>query len=114
MATAAELRKIALSMPNVVEKPHFARASFRVDVPKGKIFATMPADCETANLMLGPDEQSILCGAEPEVFSPVQNKWGDNGATVMILTTCDEMTLRSALVMAWKIAAPEKLHDQLE
>jgi len=114
MATLADLRIAALALPQVIEKPHFERASFRVDTPKGKIFVTAPADGESANLMLGVEEQSILCAAEPSIFAPVPNKWGEKGATVMTLEKCDETTLNSALIMAWKIAAPAKLHALLE
>ena len=114
MANEAQLRAFALLLPKVVEKPHFQRTSFRVDAPKGKIFVTMPVSGDTANLMLGPEEQSMLCAAEPAIFAPVPNKWGEQGATIMTLAACDEAALHSALTMAWKRAAPSKLHDQLE
>jgi hypothetical protein len=114
MVTQNDLRTIALSLPRAAEKPHFDRASFRVDAPKGKIFATMPADGATANLMLGPEEQALLCGAEPKIFAPVPNRWGEKGATVIALAPCDEVTLRSALQMAWRCAAPAKLHALLD
>jgi len=113
MANQNDLRTIALSLPHAAEKPHFDRISFRVDASKGKIFATIPVDGATANLMLGPEEQALLCGAEPEIFAPVPNKWGEKGATVISLAPCDEVTLRSALQMAWRRAAPAKLHALL-
>lgn len=109
MATGDDLRSIALNLPKAVEKPHFDRTSFRVDVPKGKIFATMPNDAETANLKLTAEQQEMLCQAEPGLFAPVPGKWGESGWTVMQLGDIDSVTLESALTMAWKSAAPEKL-----
>jgi hypothetical protein len=109
MASGSDLRTFALSLPKALEKPHFDRAAFRVDAPKGKIFVTMGAGETEANLMLSRDEQDMLCAAEPEIFYPVPNKWGEKGATVIRLARADEATLRSALTMAWRRAAPDKL-----
>ncbi len=107
MSSANDLRRFALSLPDAAERPHFDRASFRVDAPKGKIFATMPADGATANLMLSRDEQDMLCAAEPSIFAPVPNKWGEKGATIMTLAKADAATLQSALTMAWRRAHPK-------
>lgn len=114
MASGEDLRRVALSLPEALERPHFDRTSFRVDVPKGKIFATMPEDPWTANLMLDRETQAMLCGAEPDIFRPVPNKWGEKGATMIQLGRADLTTLTSALVMAWKLAAPERLHAALD
>lgn len=111
MVSGNQMRRFALSLPHVAEKPHFQRASFRVDVPGGKIFATMPPDQATANLMLDRIQQDIVCASEPNVFSPVAGKWGENGATVMQLSKADTATLQSVIIMAWKNAAPRKLQD---
>ena len=43
-----DARRIAMSLPEVTEEPHFEYTSFRV---KGKIFATAPPD--GANLHTG-------------------------------------------------------------
>lgn len=113
MVSGHELRSIALSLPHVAEKPHFQRTSFRVDVSGGMIFVTMPADQLTANVMLDRVQQDIVCSSEPDVFSPVKGKWGENGATVMQLKNADTSTLRSVITMAWKNAAPKKLSERL-
>jgi hypothetical protein len=44
---------------------------------------------------------------------PVPNKWGEKGATSIRLKACDLTTLRSALVMSWRHAAPPKIHPEL-
>ncbi|MEZ5946630.1 MAG: MmcQ/YjbR family DNA-binding protein [Hyphomonas sp.] len=113
MITEAKFRKIALALPHALEKPHFDRAGFRVDVPKGKMFVTLAGDGKSCNVFLAVDEQAMLTGAEPAIFSKVPNKWGDKGATTIRLAACDEATLRSALIMSWRHAAPPKYHGEL-
>ena len=109
-----ELRRLALSLPYASEKPHFDRAGFRVDVPKGKMFCTLLEAQATANVFLSVDEQLMLVEAEPGIFSRVPNKWGEKGATTLALGNCDEATAKSALVMSWRHAAPVRLHDALD
>lgn len=111
--TADELRSIALSFPKAIEKPHFDWSSFRVDAPRGKIFCTLPPHHEFTNVFLTPEEQAMLVEAEPQVFFKVPNKWGEKGATSIRLDACDAITLRSALTMSWRHAAPDKLHGLL-
>ncbi|MFN7055755.1 MmcQ/YjbR family DNA-binding protein [Hyphomonas sp.] len=113
MITASALRAEALALPRAIERPHFDWASFRVDAPRGKIFATLPPHHEFSNVFLAPEEQRMLCEAEPAIFFPVPNKWGEKGATSIRLAACDLATLRSALVMSWRHAAPAKLHGEL-
>ncbi len=112
MITADLLRRTALSFPRAVERPHFDWTSFRVDLPKGKIFCTLPPHHEYSNVFLTRDEQQMLCAAEPVIFFPVPNKWGEKGATSIRLAACDLATLRSALTMSWRHAAPAKLHRE--
>lgn len=107
------MRAIALAFPHALDKPHFDRAGFRVDVPKGKMFCTLAADAETCNVFLTPEEQAMLVGAEPDIFFKVPNKWGEKGATSIRLAACDEITMRSALTLSWRHAAPPKHHDEL-
>jgi hypothetical protein len=100
MITIEHFRAITLSFPHALEKPHFDRAGFRVDVPKGKIFCTLAGVTETCNVFLTPEEQAMLVGAEPDIFFKVPNKWGDKGATSIGLGACDDLTLRSALTLS--------------
>lgn len=110
--TVDEFRTLALSLPAAIEKPHFERASFRVDAPRGKTIATLLEADATANVFLTPEEQEMLIGAEPGVFSKVPNKWGDKGATTINVANCDETTALSALKMSWRHAAPPKVRSE--
>lgn len=112
--TVDEFRALALSLPHAIEKPHFERASFRVDAPRGKTIATLLESDATANVFLTVEEQDMLISAEPAIFSKVPNKWGDKGATTIALAATDKTTALSALKMSWRNAAPPKLQDLLE
>ena len=112
--TVDEFRTLVLSLPLAIEKPHFERASFRVDAPRGKTIATMLESEATANVFLSVEEQEMLIAAEPAIFSKVPNKWGDKGATTITLQKADEPTALSAIKMSWRHAAPAKLQDLLE
>ncbi|MEO1553550.1 MAG: MmcQ/YjbR family DNA-binding protein [Pseudomonadota bacterium] len=107
--TVNDFRALALSLPHTIEKPHFDRASFRVDATRGKTIATMLEAEATANVFLTVDEQEMLIGAEPNIFSKVPNKWGDKGATTIALANVDNTTALSALKMSWRHAAPPKI-----
>jgi len=104
MATARDLRRIALSLDGTVEAPHFDRTAFKVK----RIYATLAADGLTANLMLTPDEQALKCEVAPEAFSPVPNAWGARGATTAKLNALTVEELRDALALAWQHALPKK------
>ncbi len=101
MATAQDLRAIALSLDGTTEAPHFDRAAFKV----ARIYATLTADGLTANLKLTPDEQALKCAVAAEAFSPVPNAWGRQGWTTVTLATINVPELRHALEMAWRHAA---------
>ena len=72
MATAKDLRRIALALEGTAEAPHFDRAAFKVS----RIYVTLAADGRTANFKFTPDEQELKCMLAPEAFAPVPNAWG--------------------------------------
>lgn len=97
MATADDLRRIALSLEGTTEAPHFDRAAFRVK----RIYATLAADGRTANLKFTPDEQEFKTMMAPDVFRAIDNGWGRQGWTTIDLAAAGEDELRAALAMAW-------------
>lgn len=104
MATARDLRRIALALDGTVEAPHFDRAAFKVR----RIYATLAADGKTANLMLKPDEQELKCLLAPEIYAPVPNAWGRQGWTTITLARMSTTELSAALKMAWAHAVATK------
>ncbi len=104
--TPAAFGKLALSLPEAKASSHFDTPDYRV---AGKIFATAGKRDGRAVLKLTPDQQQLLCEAEPGMFTPVDSAWGKKGWTNLTLAKADVKTARSALWMAWKNAAPRTL-----
>jgi hypothetical protein len=59
--------------------------------------------------MLTPEQQTVLTELKPTVFTPVPGGWGRRGSTNVNLEAADEMSLTSALLMAWRDKAPKRL-----
>src|SRR6185436_8938842 len=100
MATANDLRRIALGLEGTTEAPHFDRAAFKV----ARIYVTLAADGKTANLKFTPDEQEFKCMMAPEAFAPVPNAWGKQGWTTVTLAALNTPELEQVLEMAWRHA----------
>jgi hypothetical protein len=104
MATAKDLRRLALALEGTTEAPHFDRTAFRV----ARIYATLAPDGRTANFMFMPDEQEFKCMVAPDAFAPVPNAWGKKGATTATLAKLSVAELKAALETAWAHAQPKK------
>lgn len=104
--TPAAFRTIALALDGAAEGAHGGHADFRIG---GKVFATLGyPDNEWAMVKLTPDQQRMLCDAEPGVFRRVKGAWGRQGATHLKLSAADSATARSALVMALQNVAEKR------
>ncbi|MBR0714894.1 MmcQ/YjbR family DNA-binding protein [Bradyrhizobium liaoningense] len=110
--SSGRFRRIALALPNAVEGSHHGKADFRVGK---RVFATLGyPDDKWGMVKLTPQQQTMLVDAEPDMFQPVPGAWGKNGSTNVLLAKADQVTLRSALAMAWRNVAPKSLlalHD---
>jgi hypothetical protein len=105
--SASRFRKVALSLPEVVEGAHQGHADFRVGK---RIFATLGYPDEAWGMVkLTVEQQSVLVEAEPKIFRPVPGGWGKSGSTNVRLSEADPKTLQSALGMAWRNVAPKSL-----
>ena len=98
MATAADVRKLAIGLKGTTEHPHFDRAAFKVR----RIYATLDSDGKSLNLNLTPEEQEFKTMLAPEVFTPIPNKWGTSGWTTVDLKAISKAELKAALEMAWE------------
>ncbi len=109
--TADDFRKLALDLPEAAESTHMNHPDFRV---RNKVFATLwPAE-SWGMVKLTPEQQAMFVQAEPNVFMPVKGGWGRKGATHVKLEFADPITVRDALVTAWRNVAPKTLvrdHD---
>jgi hypothetical protein len=103
MATADDLRRIALSLDGTVEAPHMDRRAFKV----ARIYATLPPDERTANFKFAPEEQEFKQMLAPHLFAAVANGFGRMGWTTGQLAAMSEDDLADALQTAWTHAQPK-------
>jgi hypothetical protein len=105
--TPKDFRRLALRLPEAAEGAHMGHADFRV---RGRIFATLGwPDDAWAMVKLTPGEQALFVEVEPAAFEPVPGGWGRRGSTQVRLEAVEPVTVRSALVTAWRRVAPKKL-----
>ena len=105
--TAAEFRRIALSMPEASESAHMDHPDFRVG---GKIFATLGyPDANHGMVVLPPEEQKRFVKSDSVAFAPAKGAWGRRGSTCVRLEAVDVPTLRRAMEIAWRKRAPKRL-----
>jgi YjbR protein len=98
--TPDSFRQLALSLPDAIEGAHMGHADFRVG---GKIFASLgyPRDGWAA-LALTPEDQSAFVKMQPKAFVPVKGKWGEQGATNVILQHARTAQVSLALEAAYE------------
>jgi hypothetical protein len=106
MVTAAQMRKLALSLPETEERSHFEQPDFRV---RNKIFAGLDKDEKQGVLKLPPELQASLIDSHPEVFSPAAGAWGRSGWTRVALASAQIELLKPLLREAWRLIAPKTL-----
>jgi hypothetical protein len=103
--TPADVRALALALPEATEAPHFQYASFRV---RGKIFATMPPAGDVLHLfVIGTDRERALAlhGAFLDALS-----WGGKVVGVRVaLDRAEAKVVRALLALAWEAKAPRAL-----
>lgn len=99
--TAADFRRIALSLDEVEEYPHAGLPAFRVG---GRKFASLASQAQGyGNLMLTLEQQAIFVEEAPELFLPIPGGWGKMGHTHIRLAAANEEVLTGALRTAWKL-----------
>jgi hypothetical protein len=105
MITPADIRRLALAMPEAVEADHFGMPSFRVG---GKIFCTIHQQPRMM-VKLEPEDQRNLAEAYPGVVEAVPGYWGRKGSTFVACEQADESLVATLLDMAWTRVAPARL-----
>ena len=106
MATAAQMRKLALALPETEEKSHFDQPDFRV---RGKIFAGLSVDGKQGTLKLTPEIQAMVLDERAGAFTPAAGAWGRSGWTRVDLARVEIGALEELIVESWRIVAPKRV-----
>jgi len=105
MATADDLRRMALALEGTIETMHQEQLAFMVV----RTFVTLAPDGLSAHFKFTAAEQAAKCQAMPEAFSAIDNAWGRQGWTNAVLDKLSDADLEAALKAAWSDALPKKL-----
>ena len=104
MPTIADVRRIAGTLPDVSERPHFDRIALRARIT----FATIDPETASLNLRIDPPErQTLLLETRPDVFGPCGG-WTKMGWTSVTLSRIDRALLEELLLDAWREAATKR------
>jgi len=105
--TAADFRRIALSLDGAEEGSHMGAVDFRVG---GHIFATLASVKDGfGNLMLTPQIQAEFVAEAPDLFLPVAGGWGRMGITHIRLAKANRDVLTGALQTAWRLRVDKNI-----
>ncbi|MFI1395664.1 MmcQ/YjbR family DNA-binding protein [Streptomyces sp. NPDC020681] len=108
MATADDVRRLALSLPGALEKLAWGMPTFRVD--KGKLFASLDDEDNVMGVKCPQEDRAELITSEPEKFF-MRVGHDDNWPWLRVRLAAleDEEELYAILVDSWRQAAPRKL-----
>lgn len=105
---SADVRRIALSLPETVEKVAWEMPTFRV---AGRMFLTIPDDETSFAVRCPRHEREELIAAEPAKFWVPPHEAGSAWVRVRLAALEDIGELQDILVDSWKQAAPTRLMD---
>ncbi|HVJ28958.1 MAG TPA: MmcQ/YjbR family DNA-binding protein [Gammaproteobacteria bacterium] len=104
----ADVRRLALALPEATEAPHFDRTSFRV---RDKIFATVGSDGRDMNVFVDDEQREIMVKVDPRAYET--RMWGKSGYLHVHLAKAKARDVETLLQSAWERKAPKKLVAQL-
>ena len=104
----ADVRRLALALPEATEAPHFERTSFRV---REKIFATVDPDGRGMNVFVDDEQREIMTKVDPQAYET--RVWGKSGYLHVHLAKAKARDVERLLQSAWQLKAPKKLVAKL-
>lgn len=111
IVTAKKFRSLALRLPGAQEASHMGHPDFRVG---GKVFATLGPKEGWGMVKLTPEQQAVFLRDEPGIFHPASGAWGRRGCSIVQLRKFKELSVRHALLEAWRNTAPRRLVQQFD
>jgi hypothetical protein len=107
---AEDVRRIALSLPEVVEKERWGHPTFDVG---GRMFLTVPDDQTSFAVRCPRHERSELIAAEPEKFWVPNHEANSHWVRARLAALEDEAELHDIITDSWRQVAPAALIDGL-
>jgi hypothetical protein len=108
MLDAAEVRRIALSFPQTVEKERWHHPTFDVG---GRMFLTVPDDQTSIAVRCPQLERAELIAAEPDKFWVPRHEAGSAWVRARLAALEDADELHDIILDSWQQAAPVELHS---
>jgi hypothetical protein len=100
-----DARRLAMSLPEVTEEPHFEYTSFRV---RGKIFATAPPGGEYLHIFVADEDRELPLLVQPGVIEKLW--WGGKVRGLRVALRSAKMAMVAGLLKkAWLRRAPKAL-----
>ena len=118
MAAPADLRRLALALPETYEDLHRRRPAFRVDkrifamlgvTGNESLFTSLGWDA-VAVVKLDREDQLNLAAGFPDAIQPTET-YGHHGWTYLRLEAIEEATLATVIRLAWAHVAPRRLSN---
>ena len=103
----ADVRRLALELPEATEEPHFEKTSFRV---RGKIFATVAPDGSYMNVFVDDEQREIMVRVDSKAYETLT--WGKIAYLHVHLKNAKARDVGTLLRSAWERKAPKKLVAQ--
>jgi len=106
VASLSDVRELALSLPETIEKSSYGTPGFRV---KDRLFARMREEPGVLAIWCADlDEKEFLIRAEPERFFTVPHY--DGYAMILVrLEAVDREELLELLTESWRLRGPKRL-----
>ncbi|WAX55729.1 MmcQ/YjbR family DNA-binding protein [Jatrophihabitans cynanchi] len=106
MATADDVRAIALALPRAYEREVSGRAKFRVG---SYVFAALSPDESLLGFGFPKHERDALVASEPDKFLPPRTQDERYNWVRLRLEAVDVTELRELLTDAWAMCVPKKV-----
>ena len=105
LSNLESVRRLALSLPEVTEQPHFDYTSFRV---RGKIFATAPPGGQHLHVFIDEEQREVALAVHAAYVEKLL--WGGKVVGLRVdLDKADVKVVDALVRQAWARKAPKRL-----
>jgi len=105
MVTFAQVREMALALPEVTQGPSWGTTSFKV---RNKLFVRQHEDGESVVVKVAPDEREALVAERPDTFV-VTPHYEPYPLMLVRMARIDMDEMHEIVVEAWRMVAPKRL-----